>query len=82
VAETLQEPVAVKIIQFDGGFAVSDQIVGVFGSGSTLAEATQDFARAMYEHYEVLVQQKALSPALVEQLDYVSRLTGNSARRS
>lgn len=55
----------------DDQWTVADRDTGVFGSGTTLFAAVQDFSEAVREHVDVLERQEELSDALAEQLRYL-----------
>lgn len=62
---------AEEIADTDGLWTVRDIATGIFGSGSSEAEALRDFYSALFEHRDVLERQSELSDDLAAQLAYL-----------
>jgi hypothetical protein len=62
---------ALEISESEGVWTVRDRETGIYGAGSTDAEALRDFRLALAEHRDVLERQPALSSDLAAQLEYL-----------
>ncbi len=71
-------------IRFDGDrYFVDDEIVDLYGTGATLAEAQTDYWMAAQEAYEDLsVNEGNLAPYLEEQLEFLRKVVVTEAEIS
>lgn len=62
--------------EHEGGWTVRDIETGIFGTGSDMDAAVEDFSLALREHLDVLERQSALSEELEAQIRYLRRRLG------
>lgn len=76
-ARGLRRPIRVTVaMEGDDNYIVLDPVSGIFGDGSRLSAAIEDFRAALVSHRDELRRADRLSPHLQSQLQYLSDLLG------